>query len=152
MRDELTEQIETLIMSCIEELSAELVELTVKHRRKTVVIDIIADRPEGGITIDECTLINKKVNQAVEERQWFGEDYIVEVASPGLDRALKTSKDFLRALGRKVRVHLLESVEEKVEHLGEVVEVTENQVAIKRNDKIVTIPLEYISKAVQVIE
>ena len=151
MCDKLTEQIETLIMPYIEELSAELVELNVKHRGKTVMIDIVADRP-GGITIGECTFINKKVNRQIEKKQWFGEDYVVGVASPGLDRALTTSKDFSRALGREVRFHLLEEVEGKVEHLGEVLEVKENEVLIKTKDKTITIPLGAISKAVQVIE
>lgn len=152
MCDELTEQIQALIIPFIEELSVELIELNVKQRNKTVVVNIIADRSNGGITIDECIYINKKVDQAIEERQWFGEDYVVEVSSPGLDRTLKTSRDFSRALGRTVRVHLLEPVEEKVEHHGEIVEVKESQILIKKNKKTISIPLEYISKAVQVIE
>lgn len=152
MRDELTGRVETLITPFIEELCAELVELNIKRRGKTVVFNILADKPGGGITIDECTYINKKVAQAIEKRQWFGEDYVVEVFSPGLDRALKTSKDFSRVLGRKVRIHLLEPIEDKVEHLGEVTEVKENQVLIQKNGKTITIPLEYITKAVQMIE
>ena len=147
----MTEKIEALIMPYIEELSAELIELDMKHRGKTVVIDIVADRP-GGITVGECTFINKKVDRQIEKKQWFGEDYIVEVSSPGLDRALKTPKDFSRVLGREVRFHLLEEVEGKVEHLGEVVEVKEDGILIKTKDKTITIPFGDISKAVQVIE
>ncbi len=151
MQDKLTEQIEALIMPYIEELSAEIVELNVKQRGNTVVIDIAADRP-GGITIGECTFINKKVDREIEKRQWFDGNYVVEVSSPGLDRALKTSKDFLRVLGREVRFHLLDALEGKVEHLGEVVEVNEDKILIKTNDKTITVPLGSISKAVQVIE
>ena len=152
MRDILTGQIEAFILPCIEELSVELIDLKVKHRGKTVVVDIVADRPNGGITIDECTYINKKVDRIIGKRQWFGEDYTVEVSSPGLDRALRTSKDFARVLGRQVRFHLLEPIEGKIEHLGEVMEVKENQVLIKKNDVTITIPLKHISKAVQVIK
>ena len=151
MCDELTEQVEALIMPYIEELSAELVELNVKYRGKTVVISIVADRP-GGITIGECTFINKKVDREIEKKQWFGEDYAVEVSSPGLDRALKTSKDFSRVLGREVRFHLLEAVEGKIEHFGEVVEVKGDGVLIKTSDKTITILFGAISKAVQVIK
>ena len=57
-----------------------------KQRGKTVVVDIIADKCNGGITVDECTAINKQVVCAIENRQWFGEDFIVEVSSPGLDK------------------------------------------------------------------
>lgn len=152
MRDELTEQVETLIMPCIRELSAELVELNLKKRGRTVVVGIIADKPDGGITVAECAHINKKVVRALEKRQSFGGDYVVEVSSPGLDRPLKTSKDFARALGRKVRVHLLDAVGEKMECLGEVAGVQENQILIAEGDETVIIPLTHIAKAVQVIE
>jgi len=151
MHERLIGQIEALIMTHIDELSLELVELDIKHRRSTVVIDIIVDKP-GGITIGECTLINKKVNRDIEEKQWFGEDYVVEVASPGLDRELKTSKDFARIVGRNVRFHLLELVEGKIEHSGTVTEVNEDKILIKKNDLVIAIPLKQISKAVQVIE
>ncbi len=151
MKDQLAEKVEGLIMPFIKELSTELVELQVKHHEKTVVIDIIADKP-GGITIGECTSINKKVDRAIENKQWFGEDYTVRVSSPGLDRALKTQKDFIRVLGRTVRFHLLKPIEGKIEHIGEVADAKEDQILIKKNDKIIIIPLERISKAVQVIE
>ena len=151
MRDKLTEQIEALIMPYIEELSAELVELNVKHRGKTVMIEVVADRP-GGITIGECTLMNKKADREIENKQWFGEDYVIEVSSPGLDRPLKTSADFSRAIGREVRFHLLEAVEGKVEHLGVVLEVKKEEILVNTNDKTITVPLETISKAVQVIK
>jgi ribosome maturation factor RimP len=139
-------------MPIIKGLSAELVELSMKHHGKTVVVDIIADKINGGITVDECSTINKQVVRAIESQQWFSENFIVEVSSPGLDRALKTAQDFTRAIGRKVRIHLLEPVEEKVEHQGIVARVQENFITIQKKDAMVNIPLEYISKAVQMIE
>ena len=135
MGDKLTERIQTLIMPHIQELSAELVELRLKYHRGRIIVDIIADRPEGGITIGECTSINKRVTQVIEQHQCLGEDYVVEVSSPGLDRALTTLKDFSRAIGRKVRFHLFKPIEEKKEHLGEVAEVQGNQILIKKKTK-----------------
>lgn len=152
MRDELTEKIEALIMPCLRESSLELVELNVHRRGKTVTVDIVADRADGGITIEECAALNKMIDRAIEKRQWFGDDYLVEVASPGLDRPLTTAKDFLRVLGRKVRVHLVEPLDGKVEHHGEVKEAGEHQIMIKKKDKTILIPLTRIAKAVQVIE
>jgi len=152
MHSELTEQLEELIKKLTDELSTELVELNLKTRGTTVVIDIIADKLGGGITIDECTSINKLVVRNVEEKQWFGEDFVVEVSSPGLDRTLKTFNDFARAVGRKVRVHLNEPVEGKVEHHGKISGVQDDQILIQNKDKTITIPLELISKAVQVID
>jgi len=152
MHSELTEQIETLIREMTEGLSTELVEWNLKKRGNTIVIDIIADKPNGGNTIDECTSINKHVVGGIEEKQWFGEDFVVEVSSPGLDRALETFNDFSRAVGRKVRVHLSELVEGKVEHHGKISGVHDDHVLIQKNDQTITIPLKIITKAVQVLE
>jgi len=152
MRSELTEQIAALIANITGELSAELIEWNLKKRGNTVVVDIIADKPNGGITIDECTSINKQVVRGIEVKQWFNDDFVVEVSSPGLDRELKTLNDFLRAVGRKVRIHLREPIEGKVEHHGKITKVGENQVLIRKNEQTITIPLKHISKAVQVIE
>jgi len=152
MCDKLTEQVKTTIIPIIEGVSAELVELNLKQHGKTVVLDIIADKLSGGITIDECTIINKEVASAIESQQWFGEDFIIEVSSPGLDRPLKTKRDFERVIGRKVRIHLKKPVDEKVEHHGIVINVTDSQITIQKKDTMVSIPLTDISKAVQMIE
>jgi ribosome maturation factor RimP len=151
MRDELTEKVKTLVMSLVREASLELIELNARQQGKTVIVDIVADRADGGITIDECAALNKTIDRAVEKRQWFVDGYIVQVASPGLDRPLKTVKDFLRVLGRQVRVHLVEPVDGKLEHHGEIKDVGRDQVMIKINEKAVIIPLTHIAKAVQVI-
>jgi ribosome maturation factor RimP len=153
MCSELNGQIEELITQFTDVLSAELVvDWNLKKRGKTTVIEIIADKPGGGITIGECALINKSVVRGIEEKQWFGGDFVIEVSSPGLDRALKTRNDFHRAIGREIRVHLLEPVEGKVEYKGKISEVNEGQVLINYNGQIITIPLKHISKAVQIIE
>jgi len=152
MHSELTTQLEALIKQLTEELSTELIEWNLKKRGKTVVIDIITDKLNGGITINECTSINKQVVRAVEEKQWFGDNFVVEVSSPGLDRALKTFNDFARAVGRRIRVHLEEPVEGKVEHHGKISGVQDNQILIQNNGKTIIIPLDCITKAVQIID
>jgi len=152
MRDKLIEQIEGLITPSIREFSLELIELNIKHKNKTAVFDILMDRPDGGITIDECASINKKISGVIEASGLFNDDFIVEVSSPGLDRPLKTIRDFRRVIGCLVRFHLIQQVENKIEHHGVVVEVDRDEVVIKKKDEVISIPLQYIHKAVQIIE
>ena len=111
----LTEDIERLIMPCIKKLFVELIELRIKHRGKTVIVDVTADKPQGGITLGECSIVNKHIAKKIEEKGLIEDPYEVEVASPGLDRPLVTEKDFTRVIGRSVRFHLLEPIEEKCE-------------------------------------
>ena len=151
MRGELTSQIEKDIMPLIREMSIEIVELSIKRRGKTAVLDVIADHPNGGITLDECAFINKQIVSKLEENQCLGGDFIVEVSSPGIDRALRTSKDFLRIIGRNIRIHLTQPIENKIEHHGKVTSVNEVHITLQACDHLTTIPLNIVGKAVQLI-
>jgi len=149
--DLLEKKILAVVTPIVEELSLELVECLVKARRGNVTISILADRPRGGITIDECTAVNKAVCRQLEEDDFIAENYLVEVASPGIDRPLVTHKDFLRVVGYEVRCHLTEKVEEKLEYQGIVAKVTQQNVTLDCKKGPVTIELTKIQKAIQTI-
>ena len=113
MLEELTRQVQALIMPSITDRALELIELTVKRRGRTAVVNALVDHPEGGITVDECSQINRALVRELEAARILGEDFEVDVASPGLDRPLKTARDFARKTGHSVRVHLREAYDEK---------------------------------------
>ncbi len=143
--------IENAINSIIEELKLELVEINFKESNNTVIIVVLADRPKSGITVDECSIINKQIIAFIEEAGLFNDDFMVEVSSPGLDRSLQTSKDFMRAEGKKVVFYLNDFIEGKKEHSGEVLRTEKNNIIINVKNKEMLIPLCKINKAVQVL-
>ncbi len=87
----------------VESLGAEIVDLFVRrgHQRSTLIV--LADKA-GGITLEDCARVNRHLNGFLERTPGL-ETYEVEVSSPGLDRPLKTEKDFLRAKGQRIKVH-----------------------------------------------
>ena len=147
----LKQKMEEIIQPFAQELNVELVELTIKRRSKTIVIDIVADRHQGGITIDECASLNKLIATRLEMDNLIADDYVVEVASPGLDRPLKSPKDFSRVIERNVRFHLSQSLEGKVEHSGIIKSVEAEHVSIQTKQGALLIPFSIIHKALQVI-
>lgn len=151
MENEISLKIKDLVLPIIEEQDLDLVEFCFLHKAKKSIIKIIVDYPEGGISLNACALLNQKIDKAIEESNILGIDYILEVSSPGLDRPLKTQKDFLRAVGREVRFFLKEPVNEKKELTGEIKRVDKNLIFIEKNNKTTTINLEKINKAIQVI-
>ena len=151
MYRQLKGDIEPLITVILDALGLDLIDLDIKKNRNGTVLDVITDRPRGGITLDECALVNKRVLEKLGGLPELGDRFTVEVSSPGVDRALETRNDFNRCYGRKVRVHLREPVAEKLEHVGEVGDVTQEHVSIVKKDNAVIIPLKLITKAVQVI-
>lgn len=138
-------------MPCIIEAGAELVELTLKRRGRIYISEVLVDKESGGITLGECSIINRQIFHKLEESPILGEDFELEVASPGLDRPLKTSKDFARVCGRPIRVHLRTPVAQRLEYSGILKNVQENQITVDAPQGQIELSIENIQKAVQEI-
>lgn len=60
---------------------------------------------DNGITIDDCTTINKALYKFIEETALFGNaNFSLEVSSPGVDRPLQLLRQYKKNIGRKVAV------------------------------------------------
>lgn len=151
MPEELTRQLHELIMPSIVRAGADLVELTLKHRGRTQVVEILVDKDSGGITIRECSAINRGIFKQCEQAQILGDNFQVEVSSPGLDRPLLTTKDFSRKRGRLIRVHLRAPVNERLEYSGTIKEVKDDQVVVDTPQGVMELAIDNIQKAVQEI-
>jgi ribosome maturation factor RimP len=95
----------------IEALGAELVDIAVRRSSGTRSVVIVTADKENGITLDDCIAINRRLSDyfddiaaSAPEGGFFKSSYYLEVNSPGLDRPLKSEKDFRKAVGDTVRV------------------------------------------------
>lgn len=122
-----------------------------KDRENQLVLEILADRADGGITMDECARLNREVGGVLEQSGFFQERYVLDISSPGVDRPLVTKADFKRNIGCEARVFLKEAWEDKMEHCGEIVAVGEADIVVNTGKKTIHIPLDKINKAKQVI-
>ena len=95
--------------------------------------------------------MNKKINNAIQQGDFSDQNFSLDVSSPGLDRLLKTNRDFLRALNQEVWFLLFEPIEGNLEHVGRVKKVEENYVIIDSSQGEINIPNNKINKAKQVI-
>ena len=100
----LKERIAQAVEQVVEKEGFELVELAVADRGHKTLVRVFADRPAGGISIDECTRLSRKLSDWFDLENVFERAYILEVSSPGLDRLLTTRRDFERKVGRNVRI------------------------------------------------
>ncbi len=144
----LTDFINTLTKS----LHSELVELKIIRRGKVIHIEAYVDKESGRINLDECSKINRSLSQYIEEKNLIAEDYVVEVSSPGLDRPLKTKKDFSRVKGFQVRCHLNEMVKGKKEYSGVILDVNDQAICIENKKTKVEIQYNTIHKAVLILD
>jgi ribosome maturation factor RimP len=48
--------------------------------------------------------ISRALEKVLDAELWLGEDYVLEVSSPGMDTPLKVMRQFQRRIGREVEV------------------------------------------------
>ncbi len=88
----------------------ELCHVQWKPGRSRGVLTLTIDRP-AGVTLDDCEAASRSVGSLLDEMDAVPTAYVLEVASPGLDRPLWTLQDCRRFAGRRVRVQLASPVE-----------------------------------------
>ncbi len=72
------------------------------------VVQIMAERPDGTISIDECEAASVAISPALDvDDPMGGAEYRLELSSPGIDRPLMRVSDFERAIGHEARIELL---------------------------------------------
>jgi len=151
-RQEIIAQLQNIIDDYLKIQGLHLVDLIYRHEGRDLIVRILVDRPEGGITVGECSELNNRITSLLDEKDILQTRYILEVASPGLDRPLKTKNDFLRCTNKRVRFFLNEPINGKIELGGLISKVENDSVYIESKNEIIEIPLIKINKAKQVIE
>jgi ribosome maturation factor RimP len=138
------EQIRNKIEEILKDRNIDLVEFKLFQTGKRQVVRCLIDYPAGGITIDECANVNKSICLYLEDSGLLGDNYVVEVNSPGLDRKLKDYKDFLKIKGKIVSLWFDQPFEGKEYLEGELVDINEEELFVKSKEDIFKIKLEQI--------
>lgn len=89
---------------------------------------------EGGITIDDCETVSRRLGEWLDERDFIADSYILEVSSPGLMRPLKKEKDFIRNIGKQVDVKLFKPLNKQKDFTGNLVSYDKDTVSISLED------------------
>lgn len=142
----LVKEIEELVSPLLDKEGVELVEILYRRESGKMVLRFFVDVP-GGITLAECARLNNQIGKVLDESDIPLANYLLEVSSPGLDRPIKTVKDFLRAVGKKVRLLYSKDGREKVGYIGEVKSVDNENVTLAIEGKEEVIPIDRIVKA-----
>jgi len=152
IKEELIKELNELIGACLSRQNLELIDLICRDEGNNLVLRILVDVPGGGITLGECALLNRKLGELLEEKNIIDGNYVLEVYSPGLDRCLKTQKDFSRLLNKEAVFFLNDLVGGKCQWQGVISKVDDKSVSIGHSGQVLEIPLIKINKAKLVIQ
>lgn len=138
------EQVEPLIAAKCAELGLELFEARLFRAGSRSILRLFIDGPKG-ITVSDCEQVSNTVSLMLDVENFLnGKPYTLEVSSPGVDRPLKTARDFHRVRTREVTVNCREPVNGKLALSGIVQKCENNILYIEINGVITEISLDQI--------
>lgn len=108
-----------IVSPVIEGLGFELVRIRLMGGR-TRTLQIMADRPEGGIIVEDCATISTAISAVLDVEDPVEENYILEVSSPGIDRPLTRLKDFDVWADYEARLETTELIDGRRRFKGEL--------------------------------
>lgn len=101
------------------ENSLELWDIELTKEGPNLYLRVFIDK-ESGVTIDDCELISRFLSQKLDELDPVKQPYMLEVSSPGINRALKKDSDFIRYIGEVVDIKLYKAKDKVKEFQGEL--------------------------------
>ena len=112
--------------------------------------------PYAQVSHADCERVSQQLSVILDVEELVpGPGYVLEISSPGMDRALKTPAEFQRFTGRLAKVTTMEPIGEAKFFEGRLKGFTDGKVRMELKGKearIVEIPLEAIRKANLAIE
>ncbi len=70
-------------------------------------LQIMAERPDGSFTIDDCEQASRAISPILDVEDVISNRYFLEMSSPGIDRPLVRSEDFERWAGHEAKIEMV---------------------------------------------
>ena len=135
-----------IVRPTIESLGFELVRIRLMGGKR-ILLQIMAERPEGGIEVDDCADISRAVSALLDVEDPISGEYTLEVSSPGIDRPLTRLKDFERYEGYEARLETSELIEGRKRFKGILAGVEEGEVLIEIDEGTIGLDFDWLVDA-----
>ncbi len=147
-----SQAVHDLIVPLVVEEGLELVDVEYRKTGREWTLRILIDRVPGGVTVDDCQKVSRKVEDLIEVENLVPSSYVLEVSSPGLDRPLKSERDFIRFLGKRISVKTFSPVEGRKTFEGRIADFKNNTLYLDDGGAVREFLLQDIAQARLIIE
>ena len=139
-----------IITPVIEDMGFEVVRVRLMSG-KVKTLQVMAERPEGGIEVDDCAAISTAISAVLDVEDPIEDNYTLEVSSPGIDRPLTRLKDFDAWDGYEARIETTELIDGRRRFKGRLAGTEENEVLIEIEDQgeavTIGLPFDWLADA-----
>jgi ribosome maturation factor RimP len=123
-------EVAALIEPALHDMGFRLVRVSVSGRDGTTV-QIMAERPDGTITIEDCAEISRNLSPLLDAHDPIAGHYTLEVSSPGIDRPLARKSDFEAWAGHEAKIELKELVSGRKRYRGKLLGLEGDDVRVE---------------------
>ena len=135
-----------IITPVIEDMGFELVRVRLMGG-KTATLQIMAERPAGGIEVDNCAEISTAVSATLDVEDPIEDQYTLEVSSPGIDRPLTRLKDFDQWEGYVAKIETSELIDGRKRFKGVLAGTEGDEVLIEIDEGTIGLKFDWLSDA-----
>ncbi|MCC7267710.1 MAG: ribosome maturation factor RimP [Caulobacteraceae bacterium] len=127
----------------------ELVRLRLMGGNEQRRLQIMAERPDGEMNVEDCAILSRAVSEVLDAADPISGEYTLEVSSPGVDRPLTRLKDFEAWEGFEARIELDRVAEGRKRFKGVLAGIEDDSVALnlENDDHTTMIPFSWITDA-----
>lgn len=113
----ITDRVFALAKPVVDEEGCSLWDVEYLREAGTWYLRVFIDK-EGGVSIDDCERISRRLDPILDEADPIPESYVFEVGSAGADRELKRPSDFALFMGSEVEAKLYKPLDGKKTYVG----------------------------------
>ena len=135
-----------IITPVIEDMGFELVRVRLMSGKQTT-LQIMADRPDGGIEVDELALVSQAVSAVLDVEDPIIEEYTLEVSSPGIDRPLTRLKDFDMFEGYEAKIETSDLIDGRRRFKGALAGIDGDEVLINVEEGTIGLRFDWLTDA-----
>ena len=135
-----------LLNPILEDLGFEMVRVRLSNGNPNT-LQIMADRLDGQIGVDELAEINTSVGTILDVEDPIPENYTLEISSPGIDRPLTRKKDFDSFQGFEAKVETTELIDGRRRFRGVLAGVNNDEVLINLEEGTIGLKFTWLSDA-----
>ena len=135
-----------IIIPVMEDMGFELVRLRLMSAKETT-LQIMAQRPDGGISVDECAQISTAISAVLDVEDPILDAYTLEVSSPGIDRPLTRLKDFDMFEGYEAKLETAELIDGRRRFKGVLAGIEDDEVLINVEEGTIGLNFDWLSEA-----
>ena len=105
----ITDKVTALAKPIVQEEGCSLWDVEYVREAGSWYLRVFIDK-EGGVSIDDCERISRRLDPILDEEDPIPDSYVFEVGSAGAERELKRPSDFEQFMGSQVEVRLYQPV------------------------------------------